>query len=85
MKVRFVSDKRICLYVNYKQVGGRWSKYAQTIQKANFPSTDDLNAEIQTCLDRMQDFYQKNHDHDADDKPDSADEADAADNAESES
>jgi|AntRauTorckE5430_2_1112549.scaffolds.fasta_scaffold17244_1 hypothetical protein len=69
VKVRSVSNKRICLYINYKRVEGGWSKYTQTIIKSNYPNADELNDEIQTCLTRMEQFYNMNHDHFATDEP----------------
>mgnify|MGYP006283542423 CR=1 FL=1 len=69
VKVRFVNNKRICLYINYKRVDGGWSKYTQTITKSQFHNEDELNDEIQTCLTRMEQFYNMNHDHHATDEP----------------
>jgi hypothetical protein len=74
VKVRNVTDKKICLYVNYKKTANMWSKYCVSIQRDRFVDSDELNAEIQANINRMQEFYAKNHvgDRDDDDPEDDA-------------
>lgn len=61
VKIRKISDKKICLYINYKKSANKWGKYAVSIQKDKFPDEEALHGEIQANITRMQEFYASNH------------------------
>jgi hypothetical protein len=67
VKVRNVTDKKICLYINYKKDANLWGKHCVSIQRDRFADSDELNTEIQTSINRMQEFYANNHVGDKDD------------------